>query len=401
MNKKTFAPIGVCILALAACGGQAAPTSTAASSVAAGAPSSAAATSAKPAASGAATSAKPAASGASAPAKPAVSGAAAAKPSVSANAAAKPAASGGVTVKLATNPISPSNGFVWVGQEQGIFAKDGVNVEVDGLNGQVRSQALLSGQVDAEVGGGPQEFVAARAQNAPLTIIAAFSNRFDDVLLVSKDITAPEQLKGKTIGAVTTTSVDAQGAVEYFHEHGMELNRDYKLIGVGAATSQAGPAAAMAAHQVDAALLQEDFARGVVQAGGGRVLVDLATDTDLILPGVPINVRQDLIQKSPDSVQKMLDGLIDSVRYTKEHPAETKASWMKRYKIDDAARMDLIYQREMELWTTDPKVDKAALQEVINFMSISTPAAKNLDPASLIDTRFVEDAEKRGITKAS
>jgi len=372
-------------IALAACGGQAAPASSGAAPV-----SSAAAAASKPAA--------PASSAAAASAKP--SGGAAAKPSGSpaGGASAKPAA-GGVTVRLGTNPVSPSNGFVWIGQEQGLFAKNGVNVDLQGLNGSVRSQALLSGQIDAEVGGGPQEFVAARAQGAPLTIIATFSRKFDDVLLVNSNITAPEQLKGKTIGAVTNTSVDAQGATMYFHEYGMEPDRDYKLVGVGAATSQAGPAAAMAAHQVDAALLQEDFARGVVQQGGGRVLVDLATDTDLVLPGVPINVRNDIIQKNPDAVQKMLDGLIDSVRYTKEHPAETKASWMKRYKIDDPARMDLIYQREMELWTLDPTTDKAALQEVINFMSTSTPAAKNLDPGSLYDPRFVEDAEKRGITK--
>lgn len=384
--KKTLTPLGVCILALAACGGQAAPASTAPSSTAAAPASAASSSAAKPSAS----------ASAAASAKPAASGSPAAKPSASGSPAAKPS---GTTIRLATNPVSPTNGFVWTAQEQGVFTQAGANVDVAGLNGQVRSQALLSGQVDAEVGGGPQEFVAARAQNAPLVIIAAFTNKFDDVLLVPSNITAPEQLKGKTIGAVTTTSVDAQGAVEYFREHGMELDRDYKLIGVGAATSQAGPAAAMAAHQVDAALLQEDFARGVVQAGGGRVLVDLATDTDLILPGVPINVRQDIIQKDPAAVQKMLDGLIDGVRWFKTHPAETKASWGKRYKIDDASRLDLIYQRETELFTTDPKVDTTALQHVIDFMSVSTPAAKNLSPSSLIDSRFVDDAEKRGITK--
>ena len=272
-------------------------------------------------------------------------------------------------------------------------------VDVQGLNGNVRSQALTAGNVDAEVGGGPQEFVAARAQGSPLSIVAAFTNKFDDVLLVNSDVATPEQLKGKSIGVVTTTSVDAQGAVEYFRLHGMEPDRDYKLLGVGAASSQAGPAAAMAAHQVDAALLQEDFAKGVVAAGGGRVLVDLTTDTDLILPGVPINVRQDVIKAHPAAVQTMLDGLIASVRWVRDHPAETKKSWMTRYKIDDTARMDSIYQREMELLTTDPKVDPTALQHVIDFMSISTPAAKSLTPDQLIDPQFVQDAEKRGITK--
>src|SRR5205814_9887929 len=114
------------------------------------------------------------------------------------------------------------------------------------------------------------------------------------------------------IGAVTPTSVDAQGLVMYMRKVGMEPVRDYKVVGIGSSASQAGPAAAMTARQIDAALLQEDFARGVVAQGGFRVMVDLY-DTDLKLAGVPVDFRSDFVKQNPDAIQKTLDGLIDSV----------------------------------------------------------------------------------------
>src|SRR5437870_5853311 len=151
------------------------------------------------------------------------------------------------SVRLGTNPVSPSNGFVWVGQQVGIFGKHGVQVEVVGLGGSQRINSMVAGQIDGEVGGGPQEFVSARAEGSALTMIATFSNKFDDVLLVPDEITSIQQLRGKSIGAVTPTSVDAQGLVLYMRKFGMEPGRDYKLAGTGSAARPAGPAAAMSA----------------------------------------------------------------------------------------------------------------------------------------------------------
>ncbi len=270
------------------------------------------------------------ASPASASAKPATSAAA------SGSAAAKPADN--TVVKLATNPVSPSNGFAWITQEQGYFAKNGVNVDLEGMGGSQRSNAIVAGQIDGEVGGGPQEYVAARAQGRDLIVIAAFSNKFDDVVVAPTSVTDSVGLRGKKIGAVLTTSVDAQGLVMYLRKSGLEPGKDYSLISTGSAGSQATAAAALSTHQVDAAALQADFGKGVVQNAPKdfHILVDLV-ETDLPLPGVNIDFRGEFVKQHPDLVQKILDSLIQGVRYTKEHPAETKASWAKRYQIDDSA----------------------------------------------------------------
>ncbi|HLY67295.1 MAG TPA: ABC transporter substrate-binding protein [Chloroflexota bacterium] len=316
------------------------------------------------------------------------------------NVTAGPApASSAQTVKLGTNPISPSNGFVWIGRDMGLYAKAGVGVEIQGLGGAQRMNSIVAGQIDGEAGAGPQQVVAAVAQGTDLTMVAAFSNRFDDVLLVPDGITSIEQLRGKTIGSVTTTSVDVQALTLYMRKFGMEIGRDYKLVGVGASASQAGAAAAIAAHQVDAGVMQQDFAQDVADRGGFHVLVDMY-DTDLRQPGLPLDFRTEFVRQHPDLVQKTLDALIDSVRYAKQHPAETKALWSTQLKIDDPERMDQIYRREIQLWQSAPIPDVSAMPDVIDFVSQSNPAARSVDPAKLVDTRFVEDAIKRGLTSS-
>jgi nicotinamidase-related amidase len=124
---RTLGPLGIALL-LTACGGGAAPASSApaasspaAASLAASKPAASTAASAKPAASA---SAKPAASGA-ASAKPAASGAASAKPAAS-GAASKPAASGAA----ATLPPIPATVPVTVDPKTTVFTILDINQAV-------------------------------------------------------------------------------------------------------------------------------------------------------------------------------------------------------------------------------------------------------------------------------
>ena len=125
---RFLGPLGIAVL-LTACGGGAAPASSAppasspaAASPAASKPAASTAASAKPAATA---SAKPAASGA-ASAKPAASGAASAKPAASGSAAAKPAASGAAS----TLPPIPATVAVTVDPKTSAFAILDINQAV-------------------------------------------------------------------------------------------------------------------------------------------------------------------------------------------------------------------------------------------------------------------------------
>src|SRR5690242_9149342 len=115
-----------CAALLAACGSAAAPQPAA---------SSTALVSAAPA------SAKPAQAPQSTP--PGSAASAAAKPAAS----AAPAASGTTRMTIAVVGGSPSIANIWVGMDQGIFAKYGLTLELPDMTAPVGTAALLSNQI--------------------------------------------------------------------------------------------------------------------------------------------------------------------------------------------------------------------------------------------------------------
>src|SRR5690348_4033462 len=154
-------------LAVTACGGAAAPASTA--------PSSAVAPS---------VAAKPStAAPASASAKPAAS--ANAKPAASA--AAKPSA-GVAAIKYGLPTSSPAitTVGVWFALDNGYFKDAGLDVQVTPYNGSVTAiRALLSREADVVETGGDTTFLA-RASGAPVKIIDSPVDRGTDSVVVNK-----------------------------------------------------------------------------------------------------------------------------------------------------------------------------------------------------------------------
>ena len=312
--------------------------------------------------------------------------------------AASSSAAQPVTVRIAANNISPSTAYLYLAQDVGIFAKHGVSVDLQPMAGAAGNKAVVAGQVDGQQHGAPAETINVRSTGTDVVVVATFSSHYDDVVVATDGIDSLAQLRGKTVAASTVASTDALAAVTALRKlGGLEPDTDYKLVGAGGA-SQAGTAGMIAAHQVDAAVIQHVFALQVtnVPNSGLHVLSDLA-NTDLRIAGEPIVLRGEFIHAHPDAVQKFIDSLIEAVHYFKERPADTKAFLTRFYKIDDAA-VDEVYQREAEHWDKTPLPINDAFNDAVEFMAPTNPKARDVDLSQMIDTRFVEDAQRRGLT---
>jgi len=191
------------ILLLSACGGGAAPASSA--------PASAAKPAASAAAASAAASAKPAAS---ASAKPAASGSASAKPAASGAAAAKPAGSFGPVFSAAAkpsdklklvygNPVTPPNLVhmaAYIAKDMGFFDEVGLDVEFKSFEGGVDAlRGGLSGGLDV-VGTSSDPLFAAVQQGAPVKAIGTYAPKLSVSMVGQSTIKTPADLKGKKIG---------------------------------------------------------------------------------------------------------------------------------------------------------------------------------------------------------
>ncbi|HEX6512957.1 MAG TPA: hypothetical protein VF157_11690, partial [Chloroflexota bacterium] len=75
-------------------------------------------------------------------------------------------------VRMGTNSQVPNATYVWLTSEAGVFARNGVPVELRGMTGQAQTNAMVAGDLDAEVHAGVALVLSAAANGTPLKIVA-------------------------------------------------------------------------------------------------------------------------------------------------------------------------------------------------------------------------------------
>lgn len=303
--NRTFAPVLLFALLLAACGGSAAPSSVAPSP---------APLSAKPAASA---SAKPAASASTKPA---------------ASASAKPA--GSAAGKLETLKTAYGGAVIlqiplWAAIDAGIFKKYGFDPADPILaSGRTALDQLIAGQVDL-IGAGPYATALAVGSGAKIRQIAVFSNKEPFDIYAIKSITSPEQLVGQKVATSGPASESQTAFTLYLKKSGIDPS---KIAFITQSTTSDQQAAilsgAVAAIAATPPLLNQEIADKV------HLLSDLSKSGIAWNPNGFV-VGQEVLDSQPDKVTRMLQALEEGGAYAYNNPDFTKGLIRKYMKMED------------------------------------------------------------------
>jgi ABC-type nitrate/sulfonate/bicarbonate transport system substrate-binding protein len=317
---------------------------------------------------------------------------------------AAPAPSASTLTSAAAQPptrISASqnvtaNAPIWLTKEANLFAQTGLNADLQNINANNAIKELVAGHIDAFIGGSP-EVISARAAGSPLTIVAVFSNKYDMLMTLPKDIASMDQLKGKTVGVITRSSVNGVATVAAMKKYGLQADKDYKIVETGSGSPFQGLAAALQSHNIAAAALQPDFARKMAAGGEFHIEFDLAKQPELITAGSTLTFQSSYVQQHPAEVQKTLDSLLLGQRYFREHRDQAQALLRQTFKITDQADLDESFDRLRELMARDPTPRPELYPDLVEAIGQISPDVKNLDLAGLLDPRFAQDALKRSL----
>ncbi|MDQ0821438.1 NitT/TauT family transport system substrate-binding protein [Arthrobacter sp. V4I6] len=238
-----------------------------------------------------------------------------------------PAGSGELkTVKVVGVPVVDM-AALYVGEEQGFFAKEGLDLNIEfGQGTAAMIPALLNGQYDVQYGGSVNLLQAVDAE-LPVVAIAAggrttgMQGKDHGGLLVleGSPIKAAADLEGKTI---------AVNALRGLHE-----------VALWASVRKAGgdPAkvkfvemplpdmgAALANGQIDAASVSEPFL-GVMEGQGARLVTSLYVDADPDFVTALYFVTAEKAEKDPAMIEQFNRALEKSFAYSTEHPDAVRA----------------------------------------------------------------------------
>ncbi|MFH1032558.1 MAG: NrtA/SsuA/CpmA family ABC transporter substrate-binding protein [Chloroflexota bacterium] len=227
--------------------------------------------------------------------------------------------------------------LIYIAQEQGFFADNGLNVNVtDYATGVATTDALLKGEIDiawsAEL-----PLVRKALAKAPISIIASLSRFNDEFLygLKSHNIENIADLKGKKIGLPRNTIAEFYLA-RLLTLNGMSM-QDVSLFDVPPAQSMN----AITSDNFDAVVTWEPVSTQIKTQLADKVV---AWSVQSSQPGYGIiTCRNDWISEHPQVVSRFLKSLVQAEDYLRRNPEACRTIVQKRVNFDDAL-MNIVWK---------------------------------------------------------
>jgi NitT/TauT family transport system substrate-binding protein len=213
--------------------------------------------------------------------------------------------------------------FIWVGngpffvaQEKGLFAEEGVEVELINIEDHAAAfGGLFVGQVDAVQGAMPDAPTFAQPDEEPLVCVLALDeSRGGDGVLATNDIHTVADLRGKSV-AVLPGSIGHFYLIVLLKEAGLS-EADIEVVDLSA--EDAGEAFSL--QEVDAAVTNDPFLSQAKNAEHGHVLTDTTEQPGLLVDC--LMTRADVFNDRKDDFQAVARAWDAAVKYVEAHPDE-------------------------------------------------------------------------------
>ena len=287
-----------------------------------------------------------------------------------------------------TNVRIAFNGFggtapLYLGDDAGIFKKQGLNLELIFIpGGSLSLQALIGKSLDLLMTGGPP-VVNAYLQGAKIKIIGGVVNLLPYMFVVTTGIRTAEQVKGKKIGISRFGSNTDYVVRLALNQFGVTPN-DVQIIQVGGSQARL---VALKSGAIQATVLSPEEAL-VAQKMGYAVLLDFI-EKGIEFPHVNFVARDDYLDAQPQTVKVFLRSYMEAVRYYKTHRAEAVKKIMTLSKLPERQMAEVVYDGSLRATPDDGKPTLKGMEVVLDAAAKENPKAKNLTLQQLMDLRFL------------
>lgn len=268
--------------------------------------------------------------------------------------------SGPQTVTVQVPPIT-SAAVVYLAQERGLFAAQGLDVEIRvGQGGAAIAAALQSGDTDI----GLSNYVTminGLSNGLPVSLVTELTRgqpgSFGLVVPGNSPIAAPADLRGKTVGVISTGSISDLTTNARLAEAGLApTDVNYVTVPLPNLLS------ALSTGQVDAASVHE-LTRVRAIAQGNRLVLDGFEGSTRDLAESGLFASSDWTEENGDTVRRFNAALAEAARIANAEPDAVRAL-LPTYTSNDANEVNVINPPKYVEQT-----DIAAVQRVSDLMT--------------------------------
>jgi ABC-type nitrate/sulfonate/bicarbonate transport system substrate-binding protein len=310
-------------------------------------------------------------------------------------AAAPSAAASRAPIKLTVGFSEIYEGMLpmWYAAANGIFQKNGLDVDLQYTSSSTGVSALLADKIQIFQGGG-SEVLSANAGGADIVLIGNLVPVYPYVFLSPAEIKTVADLKGKKVGASSAGSTSDIATRVGLGKLGIDPDKDVTIVYVGSSQNRT------------AALLNGSIQGGLDQppslytltAKGFHVLFDEAS---LKLPVVNngINVKRSFMQSNKDAVQRYIDSIVMAIAALRKDKAGGIAVYKKQLKVSDEDALGKTYDFAMGIFPDLPYAKADQLADSVRVLGGKNAKVKEYDLSKMLDESFVKSAGDRGLNK--
>ncbi len=292
-------------------------------------------------------------------------------------------------IRMAYTSVGGAFGPAWLAQDLGLFAQEGLAVEMSLIGATEAAQALVAGDLQLIVAGANSAIEPALA-GADTVLLGSFMSTLEQTLVTLPTITRPEQLRGAKIGVAGARGAVATGVRLQVRALGLDPQRDITIVPLGQASNRL---AGMAAGVIEGAALTAPATLEARRAGYFFWDDVPGVDPVAFVSTAPITRRR-LVAEQRDTYRRALRALALATAIQKTDRARTFPVLSKYLEIDDPDALEETFTLFATRLTPALRPNPRGLETVLEFAD--HPDARSARPEQFMDLSLLDELEREG-----
>jgi NitT/TauT family transport system substrate-binding protein len=290
--------------------------------------------------------------------------------------------------------ISADDWVPWYAFEKGIFKDNGLDVDLQSINGGAQtSAALLANGIQIGQFGGA-EALSANAGGADLVLVGNLAPVYPYKLYAQKAIKTVADLKGKKVAISNAGGSSDIATRSALKANGLDPDKDVSIVAVG---SHANRTSALLAGSVDAGVDDPPEDAELVRAGLNMV-IDIAGQK-LPAANTGIIMQRSFLNANKDTVQAYVDAIVQARVKMKSDKDGSIAVLKKYFKFDDTLNSNIAYEFFIAganpVTPPYPIVEVGQFKDAVEVLGKTNDKIKTVDISKMIDNSFMKSAQDR------
>jgi NitT/TauT family transport system substrate-binding protein len=292
-------------------------------------------------------------------------------------------------VTIGNNTLSTNGLPAWMAKESGIFARNGLDVQIVYFRGgTITTMALIARETPiSQVSGPPVVSAALKGADA---VMVAGGNVVSEYWLMSKpEVKTGAQLKGGSVAIATFGGLSDSLSRIALQKLGLNA-KDVTLVQIGTIPERLS---ALESGKVQAAMLNAPDNFRAQKRGLYKLM-----EVRLPYQGIGVGTTRTFIRENPDVVRRYVKSQIEAVHRLKTD-RETGIRVLAKYLgIQDREVLERAYDDAITDEKFPPKQYPSleGIKKILEPLGETDPKAKAAKPEDFVDMRFIKELDDSG-----